>query len=536
MRLPLFRTVYINNITAGSKKPATISVRLTRTKEDLFYVKKVQSSTEVVGYKDPQTDLFITKLRKDDTKSNLTHNMFRDLALQFAKEFVNDKLTELYELFESDIETYEKKYKPYAKIERELNEFLSDKHDFFVDLDKQISVVKSNSRPHTNEYILYQGDKVASDMFATISVNYKNPEKQTLTDDDKILVEEFLDVFLDDYNKHVLGWYFGAMLCNLPIYDERISKMMIVSSARGGSGKNTLINSLTNALLTDAYREIKSSFDTFYMTNNRFGTSQILPLRLVQYSEAEFNDTPHGTHNFDGLNISELKSMISEGYISSEKKYDDMQTTRLSSFHVVLTNNPPIIDEDREALNRRLLALIVKPTLMATKGEALNLDTEQQVYEFVEDNVQAFANYFVSIFKHDEYAFTQLDYNYDDTKNDIAVGESLRIEAERLNNKTFEEMKSEDIAQVLTQLASRKKLKIEPLIKDIWQERKTPQTPPNKNIRWEDDVLYINSAKDFYVQYGALLSLRPLLKAVYGEPVKKFGTRMYKLEVKKDDN
>ena len=524
MRLPLFRTVYINNIVSGSKKPATISVRLTRSKEDLFYVKKVQSSTEVIGYKDPNSGLFMTKLRNDDTKSNLVHNMFRDMAWRYAQEQVTLKLEELAEMYEADSENYKTMYKPLNKIESELNEYLSDKHEFFVDLDKQISVFKSNTKPHTNEFVLYKDDEVTNDMFATIRMNYLNPTRQMLTDEDSKLVEQFLDVFLDDYNKQVLSWYFGAMLSNLPIYDERISKMMVVSSARGGSGKNTLINSLTNALLTDAYREIKSSFDVFYMLNNRFGTSQIIPLRLIQYSEAEFNDSPQGSHNFDGLNISEIKSMISEGYVSSEKKYDDMQTTRLSSMHVVLTNNPPTIDVDRGALNRRILALIIKPSLMDEKGDLLGMDTEQKVYEFVEDNVQAFANYFVSKFNDNQYAFTQLDYNHSETVEDIADGEYARMKQAGQDRKEL--TSSKDVTEVLSSLAERKNIDIELLIKDIIKSRKTNDNP---DIRWDGTTLYLNSKKDFMLSYGPILPLRNVLKSVYGDPIKKYGQRMYKL-------
>lgn len=529
MKLPLFRTVYFNNIFSSSKKQATVSVRLTRSKEDLFYVKKAQSSTEVIGYKDPDTSLFMTKLRSDDTKSNLTHNMFRDLAWRYAEKEVTQKLKELKEIYDVNEDEYHKIYKPIAKIEQELSEYLLDKHDFFVDLDKQIAVVKSNLRPHVNEYLLFKDDKINDDMFATIRLNYKNPQHQTLDDEQRELVDTFLNVFVDKYNKRVLSWYFGAMLCNLPIYDERISKLLIVSSARGGSGKNTLINSLTNALLTDAFREIKSSFDTFFLLNNRFGSSQILPLRLIQYSEAEFNDVPHGTHNFDGLNISELKSMISEGYIASEKKYADMQTTRLSSLQVVLTNNPPVIDKDREALNRRLLALIVNPSRMSEKGEQLGMTSEQKIYEFVEDNVQAFANYFVSIFHENEYAFTQLDYNHDETVNDIVEGDKKHATEMDLDNASLKELQHNDIVDSLVELARRKSLDISKLLLAIQEEKNTPH---RQDIRWEKDVLYLNSKKDLFLEYGSLLPLRNLLKSVYGEPVKKFGQRMYRLEVK----
>lgn len=533
MNLPLFRTAYITNISASAKKGAAISVRLMHAKEDLFYVRKVQSTTEVIGYRDPKTNLFVTKLRPDDTTSNLTHNMFRELALEYAQQQVNQKLVELSEIANNNKTDYETKYKPLKTIERELSEYLADKHDFFIDLDKQVAVIKSNPKPQTNEYLVYSDDKITDDMFTTTRLDYQNPSKQTLTEEQANIVDSFLDVFVDSYNKRVLSWYFGAMLCNLPIYDERISKMLIVSSAHGGSGKNTLINALTQSLLTDDYREIKSSFDPFFMVNNRFGTSQILPLRLIQYSEAEFNDMPKGEHNFDGLNISELKSMISEGYIASEKKYADMQTTRLSSFNIVLTNHPPVIDEDRSALNRRLLGLIVNPTTMAEKGELLQLDSEQKVYQYVLDNVQAFANYFVAMFKADEKAFTTLEYNYNEMQDDIISGETQRQKDISLDHKQLSELQSYDIANVLGEISRRKNLNIDKLVLEIWNEK---QKPTHDDIRWDNDVLYLNSTKEFFLKYGALLPMRNVLKSIYGEPVKKFGHRMYRLKVVKNED
>ena len=528
MKLPLFRTTYFNNMAPSSKKPATVSVRLTRTKEDLIYVKKVQSSNEVVGYKAPTTNLFITKLRKDDTKTSLTHNMFRDLAWRYAQEKVTLKLKELKALMDEDQEIYKSKYKPLAIIESELTEFLSDKHDFFLDLEKQISVIRSNPRPHTNEYVLYIDDVVDDDMFATIKLPYKNPAKQILEQDDIKLVDDFLDAFVDNYNKRILSWYFGAVLCNIPVYDERISKMLVVSSAHGGSGKNTLINSLTNGLLTDAFREIKSSFDTFFISNNRFGSSQILPLRVIQYSEAEFNDAPNGSHNFDGLNVSEIKSMISEGYLTSEKKYDDMQTDRLSSMHVVLTNHPPVIDADRSALNRRILPLIVKPSKMVEKGAILGLETEQQVYDFVEDHMQAFANYFAQTFLSDERAFTDLEYSHSDMASDIQEGEDERLDKLNLDNNELRSWKEQDIETVIYSLGKKNNVDVKKLIDDI-RKAKNAKTP-NTNLRWDGSKLFMNSAKDFFISYGKFMPLRDDLKTIYGTPVKKYGHRMYVLE------
>ena len=95
MRLPLFRTAYFRDTTIKSKKSCSVSVRIMMTTNDLFYVRKVQSTNEVIAYIDPNTGLFVTKIRKDDTESNLAHNEFRKLAIIFAQEIFNEELERL---------------------------------------------------------------------------------------------------------------------------------------------------------------------------------------------------------------------------------------------------------------------------------------------------------------------------------------------------------------------------------------------------------------------------------------------------------
>ena len=527
MRIPLFRAATFQNIGAKSKKDATVSARITPSTKDLIYVRKIKSTNEIVGFIHPDTGLFVTKIRPHDTQSQLTHNTFRQLALTFAQDKVDEKLEELKDIETDDPELYKARYKPLKVIEQQLSEYMADQHEFFADLDRQVAVIRSNAKPAANEYVLYEDDVSIGDVIATTRLPYKNPKDGVVTEEQEKTVDKFLDVFLDDYNKLVLTWYFGAMLLNIPIYDSRVSKMMVVSSARGGSGKNTLINALSNALLTDDFREVKSSFDLFFMNNNRFGSSQLTPLRLVQYSEAEWNDVPNGLHNFDGLNISEIKSMITEGFIASEKKYEEVQMTRLSSFHIVLTNHPPVIDEDRSALNRRFLACVIKPNRMSEKGEELNMRTEQAVIKYVEDNVQAFANVCVRNFLENEHAFSGLDYNYSEMVGDINDSEAERLEKVSLENKELNDLKMHDINEAIHEIGKRRGVDVTRLLKAIWEEKRDPK---EGDIRWEGNTLYLNSSKNAMVKYGPILPILPLMKQIYGAPQKKFGKRMFKIE------
>ena len=76
--------------------------------------------------------------------------------------------------------------------------------------------------------MLYQGE--LSDKFkATGRVDYENPATAEFTEEQKHLVDTFLDTFLDDDSKLALSWYFGAALSNVDIHDDRVSKMMVVS-------------------------------------------------------------------------------------------------------------------------------------------------------------------------------------------------------------------------------------------------------------------------------------------------------------------
>lgn len=201
--------------------------------------------------------------------------------------------------------------------------------------------------------------------------------------------------------------------------------------------------------------------------------------------------------------------------------------TRLSSFHVVLTNHPPVIDEDRSALNRRFLACVIKPNRMSDKGEELGLRTEQAIIKYVKENAQAFANVCVRNFLDNEHAFSGLDYNYSEMVGDINESERQRLAKVDLEDKALSELKTHDIGEVLTEMGHRRGVDVTRLLEAIWEEKRNPK---EGDIRWDGDTLYINSAKSALVKYGTILPLLPMLKRVYGAPKKKFGKRMFKIE------
>lgn len=57
------------------------------------------------------------------------------------------------------------------------------------------------------------------------------------------------------------------------------------------------------------------------------------------------------------------------------------------------------------------------------------------------------------------------------------------------------------------------------------------QKTTREDIRWTDDTLYLSSKKTFFVGFK-IVQLRDALKDLIGEPVKKYGQRMFALPIK----
>ena len=523
--MPLFREAVIGNISKSSKKMAEVSVRLYKELDDLIYVSKDKNRRSVIGYTNPDNGLFVVDTKSvEDSIKHEPYKMFRDEATKYAQKEIDKRISELIKLRNEDTTKYDTLYKPIDVIEKELSDYITDKQSFYVDIQKQVDVLVSKSLPHVNEWMIYSDDVI--DKVVTEVVPYKNPMKQTLTGEQKALVDGFLDVFVDEYNKDVLSWYFGAILLNIPIYDDRVSKALIVSSSNGGSGKSTLINSIANGVVTRPYRVIDSGFDKHFRANDKFSTSDLPTCRLGIYSEAYFNaDTGEKVpHDFTGLDQSEMKSWITEGYVANEKKYAEKQIAKLSGMQIILTNHPPLIPSDREDLGRRFLGLIVKPSNMVRdKSKELGLRTEKALYSFVEDNAQAFANYFVSSFNENPNRYQSVVYNTTEYTSDIQESQIEYLDTKEVADN---ELKSQDAIVLLTTLCKKNDIPYADFIATL---NKAKHTKINE-IRWEDDTLYISSTKSFFIA-NKILELRDLLKPLVGQPIKKYNQRMFALPI-----
>ena len=372
----------------------------------------------------------------------------------------------------------------------------------------------------------------------TARLPYENPARVTLTKDERKTVDNFLDVFFDKYNKFAFSWYMGAALSNIPIYDDRVSKLAILSSSLGGSGKSTLVTAMVNSLFTSHYRDLKDDFDGFFAMNNRFGTGALSTKRMCVYSEASFNADPlSDEHNFTGINVSAIKSMITEGYISSEVKFGDRNMERLSGFHFVLTNHPPLITSENQAMNRRILPIMLQPTSMAEKAKTLNLWGRQTLDTFVQTHAREFAAYFVDVFNNDQYAFIEHDYNYKDYQADIKNSQNDLNEEQMEGRKALDMLKASNFVDFLKEVERLEHMNLSLLISDVMTVTGggAKNNAVEDHIRISENYLYLDGAKSFLLRYGTLNlnKLRQILKEYYGDPIKRFHMRMFQIPMNK---
>ena len=531
LRDPLFLSAEFLNIRKTEKGVPAISVRINLQRDDLIYVKSVKNRMEVCGYVEPSTGLFVTET--EDMEPGSIYHRFRLEAVRFARE---ELLSFLGKLEEMDEETYKvRNYKEFSYLANALKNCLVDRQGLYADMQKQVSLITSRKFPKVNEFLVFEDDADVT-YPVTARAPYKNPARVTLTQEQKDLVDRFLDVFFDDYNKFAFAWYMGAALLNIPLYDDRVSKLAILSSSLGGSGKSTLATAMVNALFTQHYRDIKDDFDGFFTLNNRFSTSTLSTKRICVYSEASWTSDPlSDDHNFSGMNVSAIKSMVTEGYVSAEVKFGDRNMERLSGFHLVLTNHPPVISGEDRAMNRRILPIMLRPTSMGEKARALNLWGRQKLDAFVKAHAEEFAAYFAAMFRADEYAFFEQDYDHRDYIQDIKDSQ-YDLEAKQTEGRRkLDVLKTDGLMQFLAGLEKEHSLNLTMLKNDITDcMGGAAKKELLEHIKFEGGKLYINSSKSFLLRYGtAGAHIRKALKEFYGEPVKKFHKRMFALEMSK---
>ena len=211
LRDPLFLNVDFLNVHKKDKGSPMLSVRINLQRDDLIYVASNKNRTEVIGFVHPETGLFITDVEGEDT--NNVYHQFRLLAVSFAKVKLQEFLSGLQAL---DDETYERRgYHELSYLTQVLTKQLVDRQTFYADLQKQVNLLVSKKFPKVNEYLVFSDTQDISHP-VTARLPYPNPDGQELSETEQQLVESFLDVFFDPYNRFVFSWFMGAALSNLP--------------------------------------------------------------------------------------------------------------------------------------------------------------------------------------------------------------------------------------------------------------------------------------------------------------------------------
>lgn len=524
----IFRKVRIVNTRQTDKKPLAAELTLDQSSHGLLFTKRSNNRTEVCGFVDEETGMFI--MDQDGDVGDTAHIKFLKMASSKAVDAMER------EIARQNAEAAEvrdgQNYYPTDCAITMLKDYLYTPTRFNADMGKQLTNFASRPMPNVNEYMVFEDDKAWNqDIYVTRRAPYKNPNNRKLNDKEKAVVDGFLDVFFDAYNKQAFSWYMGACLLNLPIYDERVSRMAVMTSSHGGSGKSSLMSAITNAVFTEDYCSLKDDFDRFFLKTNRFGTDSLAVRRLTVYSEASWGIERDGdcAHDLDGLNVSAIKSMITDGYITKEPKFGDPTTVRSSGLHMVLTNHLPCIGENDVAMRRRILPILMRPTSMIDKAEKLGLMGRNKLEKFVQDNAEIFAAYFVQVFKDNEFLFIREEYSYQE-ETDAAIDSQNELDEEtRGQREELVATKSKGFIEFAKKAQEQTGIDMTLLIEDakFTVGGKSPDGVGD-HMRRDGDAFYIDGSKSFLMRYGKSAAvIRKLLQSFYGPSVRKFHKRMF---------
>ena len=536
MKPPIFANATFLNIEAKSRGKIGVHVELWNDPKYVSIITKRSGNSNVlVGFYDHKKGLYITD-RDNDPNDVKVGNKLRQYALEYARKYVEKKLKQLSAFQKQSPEQYKKKYKSYDVIENGLVNYLSSRWDFYKDLNSQIKLIEPTTEPIVNEYFRYKDDDIDSNDNVTYVLPFKNPEKRNVTVRGKRYVDHFLNVFFDDANKKIFSWYMGALVLNKTISTSAIGKYLVISSKEGGVGKSTLMNLLIKGLFTDEYSTTTSDFDQYFILGNRFGANSIPHTRLVVYSEASFQGplVKESSHDFTGLNDSQIKALATEGVINSEAKFENAKLTKFNNLHVILTNFPPDIDYSRSDLSRRILPCSMRPTKMATeKSESLKHATNDHLIRDIQENGQAFFDYFATVYRNNVDLFKDFDYSSVEFMNEQSNDFDKQVSVSRM---TKEKLQQNDGLVTIGYLCNKHKIDYHNFIRSLIKIKHDNELNTGKSdVKWREEdgieYLYINISKRFWLNWSTMFNIRDDLRDIY-PPVKKFGQQVFKLPIK----
>ena len=202
---------------------------------------------------------------------------------------------------------------------------------------------------------------------------------------------------------------------------------------------------------------------------------------------------------------------------------------RLSGFQVVLTNHPPMVTPEDEAMNRRILPILIRPTTMTEKARTLDLWGRHKFDAFLEEHREAFAAYCYREFERDPYAYIEQDYDHTDYLTDISNSQMDLEEEQRAGRTKLSALKTDGFLKFLDGLAKDQHLNLTLLKTDVAEASGGKANPLlTDHLILKDGNLYLDASKSFLLRYGqASTKVRDALKDFYGVPQKKFHKRMF---------
>lgn len=525
--IKLFDSAIIENTEATSKRKCTVRISVARNNGNIFINHAKKPIVE--AYYHPTTDLLvtqsITKMNLDydgtrDVQEYTPHHQFQMLALAFVEKVVKDYIDEVTSLSPNELQAIG--IKPLNQIIMELNEYIEEGTKIYKNVAEELQYLVTPEIPPVNQFMVF-ADESASKYTVTERTQYPNPINYL--DMDTRTVDRFLDAFFDETDKARFSWYMGAALRNIRVDDPAVSKMLMMTSARAGSGKSTLVTAMTNALFGRTYGNINGDFDEHFSMDNKFVSSGLTDTRMNVYLEAEFGEpTKDGNlHNFHRMRVSAIKTMITDGYMATEEKYQSRKNQRAFGLHMVLTNHPARITEETDALRRRILPCLVKPTSMETKAKQLGLFGQKTFEEWVSNHALEFAVYFVR--HHIEHEYDYSEYLYNSNALIRELNHYKTAGNKNLDPIALMERNSDNIFAVLDIASQHYNFELEKFITDI---ENTKPGISYDDIRISNGTLYINASEKFWSRYSTQpATIRDIMIEVYGAPEKKFSKNRF---------
>lgn len=515
----LFEKIELINWQVGATKPLQILVK--PQVNGLVYTSKKQG-LNVLAFVHPETGvLVIDETIKTGRRVMTPHQQYHELAVNYCKEQFNKLCVKIEALSQADkdsilsVDSLKGKAKSW---------FDTDIFKFYKDLHSKLSQLPVVGVPLYNEYARYAGESYDVNKLSSVILPYSNPLVNLGRNTDHI--DKFMDVFFEEEDKDVFSWYMGAVMSNVELQNENMSKLLFVHGP-SGCGKSSLVLGLGKELLTNELIHIASEFDSYFSLNNRFSTSSVSSRRLSIYNESTWGYVENGEkvnrHNFYGLNATSIQTLITDGYIDSEAKYEKKETTIKSGLHVILTNYIPVTTSDCDALRRRLLPCMMKPSSMFEKATELNLDGSK-FRKYIRDNALDFAVYFVNKYRDLKNKYRHYVYDHNDYQS---LMEDIEIETKQYNTDMEKELKdaSEIGFNKLIETLDEKGFDIDTLVYDM-------EFNESNDIKCDENVLYINSSKVYFSSISKDGSrLRDMFKSIYNTPVKKYGKRMFAITI-----